>query len=269
MSATLRCRGSPRKRGRSSTSTLASSRRTISGMLIVRARAAAISMASGRPSTRRHSSTTAGMSAGPTAAPASRQRSRNSCTDGHDCRVALGSGDGEGSERQHGLARELERGAAGGEDRRLLAGAEDLHQPVGGGVEQVLAVVDDQEHGTVGRGAEQRVEGVEPQLRREGAGHAGLLLDAGEVDVPDAHREHRRDPERTGAGEDGLADPARADDGHQPAGAQPVVELLQLTVPSDERARWPWRHCRSRRDGDQVCRTRGPHSVRRNLTPEG
>ena len=106
-----------------------------------------------------------------------------------------------------------------------------------GGVEQVLAVVDDEEHGPVGGRAEQRVEGVEPQLRGEGAGDAGLLLDAGEVDVPDAHREHRRDREGTGAGEGGLADPTRSDDGHEPAGPQPVVELVQLTVPSDERAR--------------------------------
>ena len=97
VSATLRCRGSPRKRGRSSTSMLASSRRTISAMLIVRARAAAISMASGRPSTRRHSSTTAGRSAGPTTAPASRQRWKNSCTDGHDSGSRSGTGTASGA----------------------------------------------------------------------------------------------------------------------------------------------------------------------------
>ena len=106
-----------------------------------------------------------------------------------------------------------------------------------GGVEEVLAVVHDEEHGTVGRGAEQGIERVEPQLRGEGAGHAGLLLDTGEVDVADAHREHRSGPQGPGVGEDGLADPARADDGHEPAGPQQLVELLHLTVPSDERAR--------------------------------
>ena len=101
----------------------------------------------------------------------------------------------------------------------------------------MLAVVDDEEHGPVGGRAEEGVEGVEPQLRGEGAGDAGLLLDASEVDVPGAHREHRRDREGTGTGEGGLADPARSDDGHEPTGSQPFVELVQLTVPSDERAR--------------------------------
>ena len=97
VSVTLRCRGSPRNRGRSSTSMLPSSRLTISAMLIVRARAPAISMASGRPSTRRHSSTTAGRSVEPTAAPASRQRSRNSCTDGHDSGSPSGRGTASGA----------------------------------------------------------------------------------------------------------------------------------------------------------------------------
>ena len=70
-------------RGRSSTSTLLLSRAVISATPIVRARAVAISIASGRPSSRRQRSTTSARSSSVTVAPASRHRSRNSCTDGH------------------------------------------------------------------------------------------------------------------------------------------------------------------------------------------
>ena len=192
MSATLRCRGSPRKRGRSSTSTLSASRAAISRDAhragpgrgdLDRERQAVESAAQvddDRRGRRRRPS-----------APASRQRSRNSCTDGHASGRRPSAGTANGASETIDSPGTSSGRAAGGQDRRLLAGAEHLHDRGGHGIEQVLAVVDDQQHGPIGRRAEQRVERVEAELRGDGAGYDRLVVDARQID--EAHPSDRRE----------------------------------------------------------------------------
>ena len=166
MSDTLRCRGS-RNRGRSSTSTLASSRRTISGTLIVRARAAAISMASGRPSSRRHSSTTA-------AGRRDRRRRRPGTLEEQLHRRARlvtsrSGGDGQGR-GQHRLAGQLE-------GERLVASTVGCWQASRTAGEAWAAASSrcsqlstTRSTGRSAGGAEQRVERVEAELGGERPG---------------------------------------------------------------------------------------------------
>ena len=235
VSATLRCRGSPRKRGRSSTSMLASSRPTISAMVIVRARAAAISMASGRPSSggtapprragrpgRRRPPHPG--SAGGTVAPTGTTRDR----------VGTGTGERrEGSTDSPGISR----------GERLVARIVGCWQAPRICTSQCAAASSRCSQlsttRSTGRSAGELSSASKESKPSCGARAPGTPAssDASEVDVPGAHREHRRGREGTGAGEGGLADPTRSDDGHEPIGPKLVVELVQLTVPSDERAR--------------------------------
>ena len=65
-------------------------------------------------------------------APASRQRSRNSCTDGHAVGSSPAAGTPSGASDTTDSPGQLERRAAGGQDRRLLARAEHLDDRRGG-----------------------------------------------------------------------------------------------------------------------------------------
>ena len=111
------------------------------------------------------------------AAPFEEQLHRWACP-----RVAVTGRNGQRRERDDRLARHLERGAAGGDDCRLVARAEHLHDRGGHGIEQVLAVVDEQQHGPIVRRAEERVERVEAEVVGDGAGHDRLVVHAGQID---------------------------------------------------------------------------------------
>ena len=136
----------------------------------MRARAAAISSASGSPSSRPHRSTTASRSAALDAHAGvagafeeqldRRPRERIERVDG---------GHLERSQRHDGLAGQLQRRSAGGEHRGLLADLEDAPDRAGRRLEEVLAVVDEEQRLAIAGRVEQGLERLEAELRGEGA----------------------------------------------------------------------------------------------------
>ena len=79
-------------------------------------------------------------------------------------RVVARGGERQRSEREDRFSGQVERRAAGSDDGQLTAGTEHLLDRTGSGVEQTLAVVDHEQHRPIGRGGEERIERVEAEL---------------------------------------------------------------------------------------------------------
>ena len=183
VAARLRCRGSPRKRGRASTSTPSPRRARISAGSIVRVRAAASSIASGTPSRWRHKATTAASCSSAIDAPASRARSRNSRTESLSSVGSVGVRHSERAENDEGLGREVERGAARGEH------GGDWQAPRRSAMASAAAAVTCSQLSTTksaGRSdgeASRCLEGTETELTGDRTRHRVRRVDTGQVDA--------------------------------------------------------------------------------------
>ena len=223
-----------------------SSRARSCGSDSTRSRAAASSMASGTPSSRRHSRTTsATFAAVSSKSPvAARARSTNSETasnavaSGTRRRVDLRHG--HRRHRQQVLAVHRQRLPAGREHRQVLGAAQQLGDERRARVDEVLAVVQDQQQPVPAHRHHEVVdlplgEPVVQAVRlRDRARHQRRLGPAGQLDHRDAAvvpgRQVAGDPQ----GEPGLADAAGAGQRDQPCVREQVDDLAELPATTDE-----------------------------------
>ena len=199
-----------------------------------RTRDAASSIASGRQSSRRHSSLIAAdCSASITRSGASvwaRSRKRRS--------ASASASDVTGTSRSpltiNGsrlVARTVTHGHA----------PTSLLDDIGDRRQHVLAVVDDDQRALLAQPSGEVLDHVavgrcsDPQARRERERHRLLDRNRGELDEPAAVREHRRGGVRNLDRHARLAGPADTEQGHQPALAELLGELRDLRAATDER----------------------------------
>ena len=206
-----------------------------------RARAAASSIASGTPSSRRHSSATRGDARPAVAAsraPAARARSSKRRVAGAPCDVGRVGARGQRERTEHEQrARRRRRAARGWSPAGAARGAaaRSSRAEPRRRAEHVLAVVEHEQRGRVAEAEDERVERREAEL----AGDLGADV----VARRDLRRARRR---RTPAGQGGelaradlldearLAHAAGPDDRHEAPARHPFAELLALRLASEE-----------------------------------
>ena len=141
----------------------------------------------------------------------------------------------ERRQRDDGLAGQLQRRAAGGQHRGLLADLEDTPDRAGRRFQEVLAVVDQEQHLAITGRVQQRLERLEPQLRGERARHRVGIVDVGQVPRC-ASRARKRSVARRHrlAGKRGLAHTARPDQRDETPGPQPAVDVVELVITTEQ-----------------------------------
>ncbi len=146
----------------------------------------------------------------------------------------------------HRLARDAERLAAGCQDAKARAGAEQRGAERRAGVEDVLTVVEQEQHVAVGEVPPQHISRRVPRratnveytrrLRRD----VFRVGDRGEIDKPDAIRPPARLTTTELDGRSGLAHPARAGQRHQPGSAQHVADGFEFRGAPDQPGERRW-----------------------------
>ena len=248
----VRCRGNAVRLPPVSSRKRSDNRSATSLIDIARSRAAASSIASGKPSSRRTISTTAPMvrSSMTTSGRAAAARSANSRTAGNSSANSTPLPVGRLAERRHGehdLADDAERFAAGREHAHVRAQPEQVFGQARTRVDHVLAVVEHDHRGLVGehvgepglgvlrRGRGAAIEQVllaQSERAEHGLRHVGAVGHGGEFGEPDTVAHHQLRPGL--AGKPGLARSARADDRDEPMLGERLRDPRQFLVAADE-----------------------------------
>ena len=157
--------------------------------------------------------------------------------------VALCAGQLQRRDRDDVLARDRQRLAAGGDHPHARRSPQDVGHEQRGRLDQVLAVVHEEqqppvpqvgqeERPRIGRRLVAQVQGGEDRVADR-----SRVADVGELDEPRAVREGAREigphPDR----EAGLADAARAHEGHQSSRRELLPQLRELAAAADEAGR--------------------------------
>ena len=266
----VRCRGMAARRVRPNSRKLSSRRAARPSTPSTSTRGAANSIASGKPSSLRQISTTAGAFASVSAKSSTIAvaRSTNSCTAGKaaaSAAVSLDDGCGLPSGREAVLAftRYPERLPAGRQDVDARRSAENRRRQASRRLNDVLAIVEQQQHPLVPEAATRpgkRIFGADFQAEhgRNRARHQARVAERCQIDQPDAVLIAGDHALGDGEGDRGLADASGPDDRHQALARKSRDERRHRFLAADHaghRERQIVRRRRTRPVGDGVAAT--------------